>query len=714
MTAQGSWPMSSRDLPLDSATCCAPASALDYPATVRRILLTCVLVLLAACVDDGETPGSGRPDLKPHAALDLSGAEASARDQMVAQREAVEGLLEQPDADPADLAEAFADLGLLYVTYEFLESAGVCFENARRLAPEDYRWHYLAGYLAMIQGRLEQAIADYRRALELEPAFLPAVLRMGRSELDRGRYPAARSLFERALELDPAAAAGHEGMGHVAGALGDHGAAIGHFERSLELDPAATGLHYALGQAYRNLGDLDAARGHLEQAGDVAARVVDPLINPLANLAESAQFYLVQGAEAVDDGDYAAAAAAFRGALERDPESLDATRGLVTSLERLGDHEGAVRELERALESASGVAADSQRRVWALNALGGLAASAEREDEALERFRQSLATDPEQPEILLRLANGLARQRRFEDAVRHYDRVLELEPGWVRAVLEKRATALVNLGRRRQAVADFERAVAAAPGDPALRRRFAEALEFLGEEEAAAEQRAALSRLATDGRQRLSMVLESARRLVREGDPGAALEQFREARALAPDNLEARYGVAAMLGHLERFAEAVAAFEQVIVAAPRHAAARRGQIVSLILSERYGEARVKLQEALRIFSRDAALALVQVWLLAAAPDERVRDGALALEIASRVYAERKDSAVREALALAAAESGDFDRAVELQRTLVEEVEGAGESGLSAARRSRLATFERREAWTVRSPHEILSALAAGP
>jgi hypothetical protein len=135
--------------------------------------------------------------------------------------------------------------------------------------------------------------------------------------------------------------------------------------------------------------------------------------------------------------------------------------------------------------------------------------------------------------------------------------------------------------------------------------------------------------------------------------------------------------------------------------------------VALVLSERYGEARVKIQDALRAFPRHLGLALVQVRLLATVPDELVRDGALALEIAHRVYAENKQPAVREALALAAAAGGDFDRAVELQRVLVAEASGAGDAAQIATRRAILTAFERPAAWTARSPDEILTALAAG-
>ncbi len=667
---------------------------------------TLLLILLAGC----SGPDSGIT-LTPLPELDLTGAESAVREQIDDQRKALEELLAEPGAAPQTTAQAYADLGLLYVTYEFLEPAEVCFANARQLAPDDYRWAYLLGYLKMIQGVLPEAIPLYRRTLDLEPDFLPALLRLGRSELDSGRPEAARPWFDRALELEPNAAAAHEGLGKVASAGGDPAAAIGHFERALELEPTADSLHYALAQAHRGLGDLDRARFHLGESGDVSTRVVDPLINPLANLAESVQFYLMQGAEAMDDRDYEGAAAAFEAALERDDEDFAAYRGLAISYERLGDVALAAATLENALEKATtgDAGRDTGERASVLRSLGALAALSGRANETLERYLQALALAPEEPDLLLRAANALARQRRFDEAVEHYSRLIELEPQWAPAILEKRATALVNLGRHDEAVADFTRAVEAEPDDQRLRQRFAAALELIGRDKEAADQKAAAARLSGGGT-RVASLVEAANRLTRQGDYEAAVTRFREALELQPGHLEARYALAGVLGHIRRFNEAVIEFESVISAAPRHRDARGGQIVALILAGRHGEARVKLQEALRAFPRHAGFALMQVRLLSTSPDYAVRDGDLAVAIATRVYAERQDAASRQALAFAYAEAGSFEEAVQYQSELVAEAEGAGDRAVADIRRSRLEAFERGEAWTSTSPDEIIASL----
>lgn len=698
-------------------------------APLLVLALTVAAVLLAAACGPS-TEESAVPDaegrtatterttaddsLQPLPALDLSAADAGAREQLETRRAEVQALLDAGADDPVATAEALAGLGLLYLTYEFLDAAGVCFDNARHLDDGNFRWQYLAGYLAMIQGRLSPAIEFYGRTLELEPEYLPAVLRLGRSHLEQGEPEEAARWFERALELDPSAAAAHAGLGRTASASGDSAVAVERFGRALELDPEATALHYALAQAYRNLGDLDRARYHLESSGDVNTRIADPLINPLANLAESAQFYIVQGAEAMDDRDFEAAAAAFRSAVDKDAADFSAHRGLAMALERLGDAEGAVAAYKRALEDGATGDDDRDRdeRAGMLRALGLLAAAEGQDAAALVDYQQSLALRPNQPDLLLRLGNALARQRRFDEAIEHYDRLIELQPEWRPAVLEKRATALVNLGRGDEAIADFEAAVESAPNDPRLRLRFAEALDFLGHAERARGVRGTLEGDATDGPAKAALLADRARGALGRQDFANAAELFAEAVESTPDNLELRFQLASVLGHLGRFDDASKQLATVLEAAPRHEPARRSQIIALLLAERYGPARVALQDALRTFPRHVGFALVQVRLLAMSPAEDVRDGALALEIAQRVAAERQDLPTAESLALALAAAGRTDEAAILQRRLIVEAEAAELQPLVESLRVRLTAFEAGRPWVAQSPDEILQPLVS--
>jgi cytochrome c-type biogenesis protein CcmH/NrfG len=92
----------------------------------------------------------------------------------------------------------------------------------------------------------------------------------------------------------------------------------------------------------------------------------------------------------------------------------------------------------------------------------------------------------------------------------------------------------------------------------------------------------------------------------------------------------------------------------------------------------------------------------------------VRDGRLGLEIAQRLFEDKKDLRVRETLALAYAEAGRFGEAAALQRGLVAEAERSGRTALAEDLRAELDAFERREAWWASSPDEILTATLGAP
>ncbi len=677
------------------------------------LLAAGAVALLAAGGCQRSPGGSGEPGERP-ALLeiprpDVSGGDPRVGEQIASRLAEIEELARGDD--PAALADAYGDLGLVFITYDFLDAAETSFENSHRLAPGDFRWSYFLGYLDLIQGSLPEAVARLETVVEMEPEFLPARLRLARARLEQGELDAAEEQFERALRQEPSSAAALEGLGKVSLARQDYRPAIDYFTRALAAAPDATSLNYMLGQAYRQVGEMERAAAYLESTGDATVRIADPLINPLSQLGESAQFYLIQGGEALSDQNYETAVAAYARAVEQDPASFVAYKGLGYSLEKLGDPRGAVDNLETALAQATtgDPAKDRQERAEVHRILGGLKALEAHDLEAIGHFRESLRLAPDQPDVMLKLANALARSGLFEEALGFYDRTIEASPEHAAGILEKRATALVNLGRWEAALADFRQAVERDPDSPRLRMRFAEALEHRGDRAAAAEQRRLASAAVGEDTERAGLLAGTAAGLISRGELAEAIDVLTKALELAPDRSDLRLQRATLLAHFKRYDEALADFRRTVEEAPRLAAARRGEIATLILLGRYGEARMALQPALRMFSMDSQLAHVQARLLATAPDPRVRDGRLALEVAKRLDEAVGGTGIRETLAMAYAEAGDLAQAVALQRELVAEAERGGEAGLAVELRSRLAVFESGKAWAAESPEEILDA-----
>lgn len=202
---------------------------------------------------------------------------------------------------------------------------------------------------------------------------------------------------------------------------------------------------------------------------------------------------------------------------------------------------------------------------------------------------------------------------------------------------------------------------------------------------------------------------QGAQTSVAQGDYDGAVEKFREALAAYPEFHQIRFELGRVLAYIGRYEESAAEFAAVVTAMPEFGAARRGEVTALLLQGRYADARAKLQEGLDILPRDGQLAHTLARLLATAPVDRVRDGQLALHLALKVYEIKKTYETGETLAMAYAEVGNFEKAVEVQRGLVSEAEKEADEPRAARLRERLLTFLRNEAWRAASPAEIAMA-----
>jgi tetratricopeptide (TPR) repeat protein len=193
------------------------------------------------------------------------------------------------------------------------------------------------------------------------------------------------------------------------------------------------------------------------------------------------------------------------------------------------------------------------------------------------------------------------------------------------------------------------------------------------------------------------------------GDYEEAVSKLRSSLEIDPEQHLNRFHLARILAALGRYEEARAEFAAVVTALPENGAARRGEVTALILGERYTDARRKLEEGLNALPRDGQLAHTLARLLASAPDDNVRDGTMALQLAKAVYEVKKSYETAETLAMAYAEVGDFEQALEIERGLIARAEAEGDEQRLAGLRLRLETFETSKAWYAASPVEIATA-----
>ena len=384
-----------------------------------RTLVALLLCLAGTVAADpvAQPPAAWAARLAPIPESDLSGAEPLMREAIHAARSQVADLLMAADANPKAMARAYGRLGALLVLREVEAPADAAFRNAQTLDPDEFRWPYYAGYLALMSGNADQALTYLERARTLNPDYPPLYLRLGKVQLDRSALPEARAHLERAAQTPGLAAAANYYLGQIANLERRHRDAVAHLEASLAADPQATEAHWPLAQAYRALGQNDLARAHMAQVAARTPRAEDPLLAELEGAARQSVPAFERAVYAVGQRDYKAAAEQFAAGLAVVPDNRAARVSYARVLYLNGDPDGARRELDAALAGEPPIPLGLFLKALLAQGAGDLAAA-----EAL--YRRTLEIDPGHLGAGFYLANLDLLAGRFAEAAAGYRRLL--------------------------------------------------------------------------------------------------------------------------------------------------------------------------------------------------------------------------------------------------------------------------------------------------
>ena len=150
------------------------------------------------------------------------------------------------------LAEAHASLAHILMNYDWNWSAAEKeFKRSIELKPdyatahEWYAIHYLTA-----TGRLEEAVQEMKKALELEPASLVMNTFMGATLYYAGRYDEAIDQCRRTIEMDPNFAVAHWHLGLAYEQKQVLDAATEEFKKAISLSGGSPLMKAALGRAY--------------------------------------------------------------------------------------------------------------------------------------------------------------------------------------------------------------------------------------------------------------------------------------------------------------------------------------------------------------------------------------------------------------------------------------------------------------------------------
>ena len=119
------------------------------------------------------------------------------------------------------------------------------------------------------EGQMEAAEA-YRRALELDPYLVPALVNLANIHYSRDELVEAQALYERATTLDPDMFEAHYNLGNISHDLARYPEAQASYREALRLNPGYADAHFYLAVTLEKSGRSTDARPHWQAYQNLA------------------------------------------------------------------------------------------------------------------------------------------------------------------------------------------------------------------------------------------------------------------------------------------------------------------------------------------------------------------------------------------------------------------------------------------------------------
>jgi tetratricopeptide (TPR) repeat protein/2-polyprenyl-3-methyl-5-hydroxy-6-metoxy-1,4-benzoquinol methylase len=185
------------------------------------------------------------------------------------------------------------------------------------------------------QGRIDEAMARYDAAAEVEPRCARAHLNRGNVLLARSQIDESRHAYQFAITCDPHYAAAHFNLGNLNYRVGDFELALRNYQAAIDIKPDFADAFVAMANALDNLGRVAEAVQSYERA--------------LTIIPNYAEVHFSLGVLAIARGRRAEAVQRLRRAVESRPDFVQAHRALATVLTELEDLDAAAVSLRQIL-----------------------------------------------------------------------------------------------------------------------------------------------------------------------------------------------------------------------------------------------------------------------------------------------------------------------------------------------------------------------------
>jgi Tfp pilus assembly protein PilF len=310
-------------------------------------------------------------------------------------------------------------------------------------ASNNYVAHYDLGLALDHKGRVDEAVTQYQKALEINPNATEAHINLGTALIEKGKVDEAIVQFQETLKINPNSAEAHFNLGSASQQKGILDEAIIQYQKALEINPDYEKAHNNLGYVLRMTGRVDDAITQFQKALE---------INP-----DDEKAHNNLGTAFHQEGRMDEAITEYQAALEIRPNFAEARDNLGVALLKRGEVDEAIAQFQQALEINPSYST-------AQNNLGNAFLQQGNMSQAIAHFWQALQIKPAQPAIQNNLAWLLATcpdssLRDGAKAVELARQANALTGGKNPTVLHTLAAALAESGRFSEAVDTAQQAL---------------------------------------------------------------------------------------------------------------------------------------------------------------------------------------------------------------------------------------------------------------
>jgi tetratricopeptide (TPR) repeat protein/CHAT domain-containing protein len=354
----------------------------------------------------------------------------------------------------------------LTVTLAELNRSIADYTKAIEIDPANAVTYGSRGYVYYVKQDFDLAIADYTKAIEIDPH--DAWTYSNRAEAYRVKGDSDRAIadYTKAIEIDPTNALTYYNRGYAYYAKQDYDLAISDYTKVVEIDPTNTMSYNNRGYAYYSKKDYERSIADYSKAIEI-----DPT-NVFAYGNRGYAYYYVKK-------DYDRSIADYTKAIEIEPTNALTYTNRGNAYDAKQDYDFAIADYTKAIEIAPTTASTYNARghtyyikadydlsiadyteaieIDPANALtyssrGYVYYAMQDYDRAIADYTKAIEIDPKQSLAYFNRGYTYAAKGEHDRAIADYDKAIEVDP--------KQALAYFNRGRSYKAKGEYDRAVA--------------------------------------------------------------------------------------------------------------------------------------------------------------------------------------------------------------------------------------------------------------